>query len=89
MEYNKIRREDGTAVTAAVPSRILFKRRAGLVKIQAKVRLKFDFGLEFLIAIVGGNAIKRYLQLALAPLQSFCLESRCPGHDIKGAQFVC
>ena len=41
------------------------------MKIQAKVRLKFDFGFEFLIAIVGGNAIKRYFQLALARFKVF------------------
>ena len=35
------------------------------MNLQVRARLKFDFGIEFLIAIVG-DAIKRYLQLARA-----------------------
>ena len=38
--------------------------------LQVQARLKFDFGLEFLIAIVG-DAVKRYLQLARALFKFF------------------
>ena len=39
------------------------------MNLRVQARLRFDFGIEFLIAIVG-DAIKRYLRLAHALFKS-------------------